>query len=78
MARGSIYGTRDAGRSWYQHLRDKLASKFRVRESALEKGLYLYEFNGRLTFVTVSHVDDLFYAHDTRCKKPPSRCWMPL
>ena len=56
------YGTRDAGRSWYQHLRDKLASKFRVHESALEKGLYLYEFNGRLTFVTVTHVDDLFYA----------------
>ena len=43
--------------SWYQHLRDKLASKFRVHESALEKGLYLYEFNGRLTFVTVTHVD---------------------
>ena len=33
----------------------------------LEKGLYLYEFNGRLTFVTVTLVDDLFYAHDTRC-----------
>ena len=31
-------------------------------ESALEKRLYLYEFNGRLTFVTVTHVDDLFYA----------------
>ena len=41
VARGSIYGTRDAGRSWYQHLRDKLASKFRVHESALEKGLSL-------------------------------------
>ena len=26
------------------------------------------EFNGRLTFVTVTHVDDLFYAYDTRCK----------
>ena len=30
--------------------------------------LYLYEFNGRLTFVTVGHVDDLSYAYDTRCK----------
>ena len=67
VARGSIYGTRDAGRSWYQHFRDRLANKFRVHESALEKGLYFYEFNGRLTFVTVTHVDDLFYAHDTRC-----------
>ena len=72
VARGSIYGTRDAGRSWYQHLRDKLASNFRVHESALEKGLYLYEFNGRLTFVTVTHVDDLFYAYDTRCKTTKS------
>ena len=61
VARGRIFGTRDAGR-WYQHLRDKLASEFRVHESALEKGLYLYEFSGRLT-----HVDDLFYAYDTRC-----------
>ena len=72
VARGSIYGTRDASRSWYQHLRDKLASKCRVHESALEKGLYLYEFNGRLTFVTVTHVDDLFYAWDTRCKTTKS------
>ena len=37
VARGSIYGTRDAGRSWYQHLRDRLANKFRVHEIALEK-----------------------------------------
>ena len=68
VARGSIYGTRDASRSWYQHFRDRLANKFRVHESALEKGLYLHEFNGRLTFVTVTPVDDLFYAYDTRCK----------
>ena len=40
VARGSIYGSRDAGRS----LRDILVSKFRVHESALEKGLYLCEF----------------------------------
>ena len=48
VARGSICGTRDAGRSWYQHFRDRLANKFRVHESGLEKGLYLHEFNGRL------------------------------
>ena len=58
----------DAGRSWYQHFRDRLADTFRVHESALEKGLYLYEFNGRLTFVTVTNVDDLFCAYDTRYK----------
>ena len=37
-------------------------------ESALEKELFYYEFNGRLTFVTVSHNDDLFYVYDTRCE----------
>ena len=37
VARGSIYGTRDAGRSQYQHFRDRLANKFRVHESAVEK-----------------------------------------
>ena len=68
VAPGSLYGTRGAGRSWYQHFRDRLADNFRVHESAWEKGLYLCEFNGRLTFVTVIHIDDLFYAHDTRCK----------
>ena len=72
VARGSIYGTRDAGRSWNQHFPDRLADKFRGHESALEKGLYLYEFNGRLTFVTITHVDDLFYAYDTRCKTTKS------
>ena len=72
VARGSFYGTRDAGRSWYQHFRDRLADKFRIHESALEKGLYLCEFNGRLTFVTVTHVDDLFCAYDTRCKTTKS------
>ena len=63
VARGSIYGTRDASRSWYQHFRDRLAEA---------KGLHLYEFNGRFTFVTVTHVDDLFYAYDTRCKTTKS------
>ena len=62
----------DASRSWYQHFRDRLADKFRVHESALEMRLYLHEFNGRLTFLTVTHVDDLLYAYDTRCKTTKS------
>ena len=45
---------------------------WRSAESSLEKGLYLHGFNGRLTFVTVTHVDDLFYAYDTRCKTTKS------
>ena len=77
VARGSICGTRDAGRSWYQHFRDRLANTLRVHESALEKGLYLCEFTGRLTFVTVTHVDDLF-TRMIRVAKSPSHCWKPL
>ena len=72
VARGNIYGTLDEGRSWYQHLCDKFAGKFRVHESALEKRLYLYDFNGRFTFVTVTHIDNLFHAYDTRCKTTKS------
>ena len=37
-----------------------------------KKGHYLYEFNGLLTFVTVTHVDDLFYAFGMRCKTTKS------
>ena len=54
------------------HFRDRLADKFRVHESALKKGLYLYELNGLLTFVTVTDVDALFYAYDTRWKTTKS------
>ena len=49
-----------------------LRTNFESPESALEKGLYLYEFRGLLTFVTVTHVDDLFYAYDRRCKTTKS------
>ena len=38
----------------------------------LWKKAYLCEFNGRLTIVTVTHVADLFYACDTRCKTTKS------
>ena len=67
VARGSIYGTLGTGRSWYQHFRDRRTNKVRVQR-VLWKRDYLFEFNGRLTFVTITHVDDLFYACDTRCK----------
>ena len=41
VARGSTNGTRDAGRSWNQYSRDRLADNFLVHESALEKRLSL-------------------------------------
>ena len=49
-----------------------LRANFESIRVPLERRLYLYEFNGRLTFVTVTHVDDLFYAYDTRCKTTKS------
>ena len=78
VARGSIYGTRDAGRSWYQHFRDRLADKFRVNEIALEKGLYLYEFNGRRSPLSRSPMLMICFTHMTRVAKPPCHCWKPL
>ena len=67
VARGSIYGTRDAG---INTCVTNLRATFESMRLLWKKGLYLYEFNGRLTFVT--HVDDLFYAYDTRCKTTKS------
>ena len=61
--------------AWYQHFRDRLANKFRVRE---EKGLHLYEFNGRLTFVSRSPMLVICSTRMTRVAKPPSHCWKPL
>ena len=66
-ARGSIYGTRDASRSWCQYLRDPHADNFQVHESALEKGPAIMS-SRRDSFVTASRVDDLLYAWDTRCE----------
>ena len=39
-----------------------------MHESALDMELYYSVFNGRLTFVTITHVDDFFRAYDTRCE----------
>ena len=77
VARGCTYGTQDAGRSWCQHFLDRLADKFRVHESASEKGLNLREFNGRLTFVTVTQLT-ICFTRMTRVAKPPWHCWKPL
>ena len=77
VARGSIYGTRDAGRSWYEHLRDKLASKFRVHESALEKGtISMSSMVG--SPLSRSPMSVICSTRMTLVAKPPSRCWMPL
>ena len=77
VARGSIYGTCDASRSWYQHLRDKLASKFRVHEIVLEKGLSLSSSMVGSP-LSRSPMSMICSTRMTLVTKPPSRCWMPL
>ena len=59
QARGSIYGTRDAGRNWWKHLNQTLLDAGWVR-SALEPALFYYRNpDGTLAGAIVSHVDDL-------------------
>ena len=65
-ALGSIYGTRDAGRAWYQHLKKTLEKAGWV-ESRLEKALFHLHVNGKLVAVLFAHVDDLLVAMDERC-----------
>ena len=60
-ATGAIYGTKDAGRNWYFHLKGVL-KKYGVVESSHEKGCYRLVRNGELHMLVHSHVDDLLVA----------------
>lgn len=60
-ARGSIYGTKDAGRAWWR----KLFATLKLhgwRMSKLESALFLLVVEGALRGVLITHVDDLFCA----------------
>ena len=50
VATGAIYGTKDAGRKWYLHLKKTLES-FGIIECALEKGLYRMYKDGDVRMV---------------------------
>ena len=58
-AKGSIYGTRDAGRSWWRKLYRVLLSKQWVM-SKLEPALFFLYEDKNLTGILISHVDDLY------------------
>ncbi|CAE8634312.1 unnamed protein product, partial [Polarella glacialis] len=61
VALGAIYGTRDAPRAWYLHLRGVL-SQHGIQEAGLEKDLYVLPgANGPLMIIS-THVDDLAVA----------------
>ena len=61
LAMGSIYGTRDAPRAWYKHLRETLLAEALV-ECQLEKSMYYRRRDNKTMMVLLVHVDDLLIA----------------
>ena len=68
VATGSIYGTRDAGRAWYEHSK-KVLEAARFVESRLEQGLYYLHGPSGLEALVHTHVDDFLSAFKKACKK---------
>ncbi|CAE7930582.1 brap-2 [Symbiodinium necroappetens] len=60
-AKGSIYGTKDAGRSWWKKLFRTLR-KYRWTMSKIEAALFYLVSGDKLVGVMLSHVDDLLAA----------------
>ncbi|CAE7352234.1 RE2 [Symbiodinium sp. CCMP2456] len=58
-ARGSIYGTKDAGRAWWKKLY-KTLKRHSWLMSRIEAALFYLVEGGRLIGVMISHVDDLY------------------
>ena len=59
-AKGSIYGTRDAPRAWWLHLKNLLL-KEGWQEHPLEPALFQRHEGSTLTGLLMTHVDDLFF-----------------
>ena len=68
VASGSIYGTRDAGRAWYEHSKQMLEAAGFV-ESKLEQGLYYLHGPSGLEALVHTHVDDFLSAFKKASKK---------
>ena len=68
VATGSIYGTRDAGRAWYEHCKKVLGAAGFV-ESRLEQGLYYLHRPSGLEALVHTHVDDFLSAFKKASKK---------
>ena len=67
-----VYGTKDAGRSFYKTLR-RVAVAAGLQESRLCRSLYAYRKDGRVVLLLGAHVDDIIWAaekeHDTLVTK---------
>ena len=66
-AKGSIYGTRDAGRTFWLHLR-RILTDAGWKESCLEGAMFWFVEEGHVRGVMITHVDDLLYGFDPSCK----------
>ncbi|CAJ1436956.1 unnamed protein product [Effrenium voratum] len=60
-ARGSIYGTKDAGRAWWKKLIRSLSAQG-WRRSRIESALLFLYVENSLQGIMITHVDDLFAA----------------
>eukprot|EP00435_Cladocopium_sp_Y103_P025044 s387_g6.t1 len=60
-AKGSIYGTKDAGRSWWKKLFKTLKAHGWIM-SKLEPALFYLVVEGKLRGILITHADDLFCA----------------
>ena len=69
IASGAIYGTRDAGRQWYEYSKAAFLRRG-WRESKLEKGFYILQLPGQAPSAYMhTHVDDCFLAYNTHCAR---------
>ena len=73
VATGSIYGTRDAGRAWYEHSKKVLEAAGFV-ESKLEQGLYYLHGPSGLEALVHTHVDDFLSTFKKASKKYKMLC----
>ena len=61
-AKGSIYGTKDAGRSWWIKLFKEAVKEGWISSKVEPAMFFLYSDTKELTGIMVTHVDDLFVA----------------
>ena len=66
-ANSAIYGTKDAGRSWYLPLKKVLETE-NLTEMQLERCLYVYfDHDHNLAAVVFTHFDDFIIARMEQC-----------
>ena len=66
--RASVYGLKDASRSWYKRICEELI-KIGVNQSIFEPALFFWKDDGKLSGLICCHVDDLFYAGSAMFQK---------